>query len=104
MQLYSTKMHSHPTVYVYSKGLTYSWATTAYRRIVMLAYPLLRTPAQATAPSGRTRSPNIQCVRILVEFENHLWYEAPDTTQYVCGQCPVKVNASLCEATKLART
>ena len=40
----------------------------------MPAYPVLRTPAQATAPSGRTRSPNLQCVRSSFEFENHLWY------------------------------
>ena len=74
VQLYSTKTHSHPTAYVYSKRRAWSWATTAFRGTLKHAYHLLRTPAQATAPSGRTHSPNLQCVRSSFEFENHLWY------------------------------
>ena len=104
MQLYSTKRHSHPTVYVYSKRFAESWATTAYRGTLEYAYSLLRTPAQATAPSGRTRSPNIQCVPSSFEFENHLWYISARYHEILCSQCPVKVNASLWEVTKFART
>ena len=74
MKLYSTKMYSHPTVYVYSKRLTWSWVTPTYRSILMPAYPVLRTPTQATAPSGRTHSSNLQCVRGFFEFENYLRY------------------------------
>ena len=40
----------------------------------MPAYPVLRTLANATAPSGRARSLNFQYVCSSFEFENHLWY------------------------------
>ena len=73
-----------------------------YGRILMPAYPVLRTPAQATAPSGRTRSPKIQYVRGFVEFENHLWYISARYHAMLRGLSLVKVNASLLEVTKLA--
>ena len=67
----------------------------------MPAYPLLRTPAQATAPSGRTRSPNIQYVYSSFEFENHLWYISARYYAMLRRLSPVKVNTSLWEVTKL---